>query len=70
MNHVDRIKESERKLAAMGVVMSDDEKKQLFFQYFTAVQKTILHSELSRAQNLRKSIRFLTIPVQFCCPKN
>ena len=41
--YVDRVKESERKLAAMGVVMTDDEKKQLFFTHFPGT-----HSETWR----------------------
>ena len=45
--YVDRVKEAERKLTSMGVPISDEEKKQLFFTHFSGTHSETWRTSLS-----------------------
>jgi hypothetical protein len=45
--YADRVRSAERKLAALGIPMTDDEKKQQFFQYFTGTHTETWRTSLS-----------------------
>ena len=48
--YADRVRSAERKLAALGIPMTDDEKKQQFFQYFTGTHTETWRTSLSNWQ--------------------